>query len=91
MSIIGDDGVRYYTSHLSAVEQLIETGVWVHAGQVIGLSGCTGNAISTPPHVHFGISHPTFPGDWAVRRGEIWPYEYLQAWGRGEDVTPALP
>jgi murein DD-endopeptidase MepM/ murein hydrolase activator NlpD len=91
VSIIGDDGVRYYTSHLSSVDPAVEPGVRVHAGQVIGLSGCTGNATPTPPHVHFGISHPTFPGDWAVRRGEIWPYEYLQAWARGDDVTPALP
>ena len=91
VSIIGDDGVRYYTSHLSSVEPGIEAGVRVHAGQVIGLSGYTGNATRTPPHVHFGISHPTFPGDWAVRRGEIWPYEYLQAWARGQDVTPVLP
>ena len=91
VSIIGDDGIRYYTSHLSAVEPAIEPGVQVHAGQLIGLSGNTGNATPTPSHVHFGISHPTFPGDWVVRRGEIWPYEYLQAWARGEDVIPVLP
>ena len=91
VSIIGDDGVRYYISHLSAVAPGIEAEVRVHAGQVIGCSGYTGNATRTPPHVHFGISHPTFPGDWAVRRGEIWPYEYLRAWARGEDVTPVLP
>ena len=91
VSIIGDDGIRYYISHLSVVEPGIEAGVRVHAGQVIGLSGNTGNATPTPPHIHFGISHPTFPGDWAVRRGEIWPYGYLQAWTRGENVTPVLP
>jgi hypothetical protein len=26
-----------------------------------------------------------------VRRGEVWPYQYLQAWTRGEDVRPVLP
>lgn len=91
VAIIGNDGIRYYTSHLSEVEPEIEPGIRVHAGQVIGRSGNTGNATPTPPHVHFGISHPTFPSDWAVRRGEIWPYEYLRAWARGEDVTPILP
>jgi len=90
VTIVGDDGVRYHTSHLSAVEPGIDAGVRVHAGQIIGRSGNTGNATLTPPHVHFGISHPTFPGDWAVRRGEVWPYEYLQAWTHGEDVAPAL-
>ena len=56
--------------------------------QAIGISG---NAAQTSPHCHFGISHPTFPGDWEVRRGEIWPYDYLQAWMNGEDLTPVLP
>jgi len=90
VTIVGDDGVRYHTSHLSSVEPDIAAGARVYAGQIIGRSGHTGNATLTPPHVHFGISHPTFPGDWAIRRGEVWPYEYLKAWTRGEDVTPAL-
>ncbi len=91
VSIIGNDGVRYYTSHLSSVEPGIEAGARVHAGQIVGRSGHTGNATPTPPHVHFGISHPTLPGDWVIRRGEIWPYEYLQAWAHGRDLTPVLP
>lgn len=91
VSLIGDDGVRYYTSHLTEVAPGIEAGLRVYAGQIIGHSGNTGNATPTPPHVHFGISHPTFPGDWAIRRGEVWPYEYLKAWARGEEVTPVLP
>jgi len=91
VSIVGSDGVRYYTSHLGSVETGIETGVHVHAGQIIGRSSHTGNATPTPPHVHFGISHPTFPGDWAIRRGQVWPYKYLQAWTHGENLKPVLP
>jgi peptidoglycan LD-endopeptidase LytH len=91
VTIIGDDGVRYHASHLSSVADDLEAGVRVHAGQIIGYSGHTGNATLTPPHVHFGISHPTFPGDWQIRRGQVWPYAYLKAWTRGEDVTPKLP
>jgi murein DD-endopeptidase MepM/ murein hydrolase activator NlpD len=90
VAIVGDDGVRYYGSHLSAVAHGIEPGVRVAAGQQIGLTGKSGNARSTPPHLHFGISHPTTPEDWQVRRGQIAPYAYLQAWQRGEDVTPKL-
>ncbi len=91
VSVVGDDGVRYYCSHLESVASDIEESGRVAAGQVIGTIGTSGNAARTSPHCHFGISHPTFPGDWEVRRGEIWPYDYLLAWRDGEDVTPVLP
>jgi murein DD-endopeptidase MepM/ murein hydrolase activator NlpD len=91
VAIVGDDGVRYYGSHLSAIAQGIARGVRVQAGQRLGLSGKTGNAANTTPHVHFGISHPTYPEDWAARRGELDPYPYLLAWKRGENVTPQFP
>jgi murein DD-endopeptidase MepM/ murein hydrolase activator NlpD len=90
VAIVGDDGVRYYGSHLSEVAEGIEPGARVQAGQLLGLTGKSGNAASTDPHLHFGISRPTTPDDWAVRRGEVPPYDYLRAWQRGEDVTPIL-
>lgn len=90
VAIIGDDGVRYYGSHLSAIAPGIMPGVRVHAGKLLGYSGKTGNARVTSPHLHFGISHPTYPEDWEVRRGEISPYPYLQAWERGEMLVPIL-
>lgn len=91
VAMIGDDGVRYYGSHLSEVAPGIEPGVRVVAGQELGKTGASGNAASTPPHLHFGISRPTTSDDWRVRRGEVPPYSYLQAWTRGEAVTPELP
>jgi len=91
VAIIGDDGVRYYGSHLSQVADGIEPGIRVKAGQLLGLTGKSGDARYTNAHLHFGISHPTTRDDWKVRRGEIWPYDYLKAWERGEDVTPKLP
>ena len=90
VAIIGDDGVRYYGSHLSQVADGIAPGVRVVAGQQLGLTGKSGDARFTDAHLHFGISHPTTPEDWEVRRGEVSPYDYLRAWQRGEDVTPAL-
>ena len=90
VAIVGDDGVRYYGSHLSSIEPGIEPGVRVRAGQRLGRSGRSGNARTTPPHLHFGISRPTTPDDWSVRRGEVDPFPYLEAWERGEDVTPEL-
>jgi peptidoglycan LD-endopeptidase LytH len=90
VAIIGDDGVRYYGSHLSQVADGIAPGVRVVAGQPLGLTGKSGDARYTDAHLHFGISGPTTPEDWAVRRGQIPPYDYLRAWQRGEDATPNL-
>jgi murein DD-endopeptidase MepM/ murein hydrolase activator NlpD len=90
VAIIGDDGVRYYGSHLSQIADGIAPGVRVVAGQQLGLTGKSGDARYTDAHLHFGISHPTTPEDWQVRRGEIPPYDYLHAWQRGEDATPDL-
>jgi len=90
VAIVGDDAVRYYGSHLSSVDPGIEPGVRVAAGQRLGRSGRSGNARYTDPHLHFGISHPTTPDDWAVRRGEVDPFPYLEAWRRGEPLSPVV-
>lgn len=91
VSIVGDDGVRYHGSHLTGLAPGIELGARVEAGQPLGWTGTTGNAASRPPHLHFGISPPTTPGDWEVRRGEVDPYPLLLAWEQGDDLTPQLP
>lgn len=91
VAIIGTDGVRYYGSHLQSIAPDLQVGMTVTAGQLLGLTGKTGSARSTPAHLHFGISHPTTPEDWQVRRGEISPYPYLQAWRNGEMRAPVLP
>ena len=90
VSIIGEDGVRYYGSHLRSVAKEIEPGVVVTAGQVLGQVGATGSARGTSPHLHFGISWPTnqIDGAWWVRRGILSPYEYLNAWKLGKDKSP---
>jgi hypothetical protein len=88
VSYIGIDGVRYYGSHLSKVESGIVPGLAVKAGQKLGEVGSTGSARGTKPHLHFGISYPTAPGDWEIRRGVIWPWKYLDAWRAGENLSP---
>lgn len=90
VAFIGDDDVRYYGSHLLSVAPGIAPGTRVETGELLGEVGQSGNAAATAPHLHFGLSHPTSPDDWEVRRGEIDPYEYLLAWERGQDVTPRL-
>jgi murein DD-endopeptidase MepM/ murein hydrolase activator NlpD len=90
VSIIGDDSVRYYGSHLSSVVASIQPGVVVKAGRVLGKIGSTGSARGTAPHLHFGISWPTptQPNVWWVRRGVVLPFKYLDAWKAGKDLSP---
>lgn len=90
ISIIGDDGVRYYGSHFSKIEAGVDVGVRVIAGQKIGEVGNTGSAKGTSPHLHFGISWPTQPNDWKIRRGKVSPFTYLNAWKAGTDKSPAI-
>jgi murein DD-endopeptidase MepM/ murein hydrolase activator NlpD len=88
VSIMGDDGVRYYGSHLSKVQSGITPGARVKAGQLLGLTGRTGNA-SNVCHLHYGISAPCAKtGDWKVRRGVVWPYSYLASWRKGGQKSP---
>jgi murein DD-endopeptidase MepM/ murein hydrolase activator NlpD len=58
--------LRYYYAHLD--EQLVRKGQWVQRGDVVGTVGNTGNARTTPPHLHFGI----------YDNGAIDPYTFLQ-------------
>jgi len=88
VSIIGSDGVRYYGSHLRSIPASIQPGVAVIARRVLGAVGATGSARGTSPHLHFGISWPTPADTWWVRRGEVLPWKYLDAWKQGKDLSP---
>ena len=82
VSLLGDDGVRYYGSHLSVVAAGINPGVRVRTGTTIGKIGETGDAGAC--HLHFGISPPCARvGDWWTQRGAIYPWPYLDAWKKG--------
>ena len=89
VSLVGDDGVRYYASHLESLEPGVVAGARLRAGDPIGRVGRSGNARSTPCHVHFGLSPPVGPGDWEIRRGTVWPWPYLDAWRDGRHESPA--
>jgi peptidoglycan LD-endopeptidase LytH len=89
VSLLGDDGVRYYGSHLSQVAPGIRPGVRVRVGQRLGAIGRTGNADDVC-HLHFGISPPCRKvGDWWIRRGVVWPASYLDAWRAQRNTSPA--
>ncbi len=52
------DGSYWYYTHLSDWNQDLSVGDRVEVGDVIGYCGNTGNALTTPPHVHFGWYQP---------------------------------
>lgn len=90
VSIIGDDGVRYYGSHLSKIETNVIPGLKVATGDKLGEIGASGSAKGTAPHLHFGISYPTQKGIWWVKRGVLYPWKYLDAWKIGNDLKPVV-
>jgi len=73
-------GYRYFYCHLSDFAAAAYNGADVHAGEVIGFVGNTGDAEPTPPHLHFEVHMP----DGAV----VDPNPYLQKWDRS-GVTSA--
>lgn len=89
VSVVGVDGVRYYGSHLSSVAAGVRPGLSVAAGQLLGRVGNTGSARGLAAHLHFGISWPTPAGIWWVRRGEVYPWPYLDSWRAGGSSSPA--
>nr|WP_296067988.1 M23 family metallopeptidase [uncultured Actinoplanes sp.] len=87
VSILGDDGVRYYGSHLSAIDDSVRPGARVTGGRPIGKVGDTGDASAC--HLHFGISPPCDEqGDWYTQRGTVWPWRYLDSWRKGGHRSP---
>jgi murein DD-endopeptidase MepM/ murein hydrolase activator NlpD len=89
VSLLGDDGARYYGSHLSVVKSEIRAGVRVRAGQRVGSVGKTGNA-NNVCHLHFGISPKCRgTGDWWIRRGVVWPAPFLDSWRRKVNKSAA--
>ncbi len=87
VAILGDDGVRYYLAHFESIDDGIEPGVRVSAGQSLGHVGRTGRASAC--HLHFGISPPCPGKEWSVRRGVVWPHTYLDDWRAGGQRSPA--
>jgi murein DD-endopeptidase MepM/ murein hydrolase activator NlpD len=90
VTIRGDDGVRYYGSHMLSVARGIKPGVRVSAGQKLGRVGQTGRAGVC--HLHFGISPVCAgTGDWWLRRGVVWPWPYLDSWRKSDPSKHLSP
>jgi murein DD-endopeptidase MepM/ murein hydrolase activator NlpD len=72
VGVRGDDGNYYYYAHLDRISSRLRVGQKVKAGEFIGTMGNTGDAITTPDHLHFGIELPD--GEW------LNPYPFLKVW-----------
>ncbi len=51
---VGPGGERHYYAHLDSVAAIVE-GQDLLPGDTLGFVGNTGNARTTPPHLHYGI------------------------------------
>jgi murein DD-endopeptidase MepM/ murein hydrolase activator NlpD len=77
-------GNEFYYAHLSAYTTLAVNGRHVPAGAVLGFVGDTGDAITTPYHLHFEV-HPVsllYLG----YDGAVDPTSYLSAWRHLTDI-----
>jgi hypothetical protein len=82
-------GNRFYYAHLSGYTKYGRNGAYVKAGQQIAFIGNTGDAFTTPHHLHFEI-HPA--GLLYLHyAGAVDPTAYLDKWRRIEHVTPLAP
>jgi hypothetical protein len=71
-------GNGFYHAHLSAYAPIAVDGAHVHAGDVIGFVGHTGDAQGTPNHLHFEVHPHNGPA--------IDPYPFLIAARHGQPV-----
>ena len=55
ISVLGAGSRIYYYAHLSRFAEQVKLADRVTPDTVIGYVGITGNAVGTPPHLHFGV------------------------------------
>jgi murein DD-endopeptidase MepM/ murein hydrolase activator NlpD len=67
--VLGPGGQRHYYAHLDSYGD-VRAGMRIAAGSIVGYVGNTGNAASTPTHLHYGIY---------TAAGAINPYPLLRA------------
>jgi murein DD-endopeptidase MepM/ murein hydrolase activator NlpD len=51
-----ESGTSFYYAHLERWAPGLYEGMEVRRGDVLGYVGNTGNALTTPPHLHFGVN-----------------------------------
>lgn len=68
--VLGPGGQRHYYAHLDRFSD-VAPGMRVEEGRVLGYVGNTGNARTTPPHLHYGVYGKAGPvNPYPLLRGE---------------------
>jgi murein DD-endopeptidase MepM/ murein hydrolase activator NlpD len=80
-------GNYFYYAHLAAFATTAVDGAAVHAGDVVGFVGNTGDAAGTPFHLHFEIHPVGLLG--LGYDGAVDPTSYLQRWQHAGDLGSA--
>jgi murein DD-endopeptidase MepM/ murein hydrolase activator NlpD len=70
--VLGPGGQRHYYAHLDRYGD-VHPGIRVAPGTILGYVGNTGNAATTPPHLHYGIY---------TAGGAVNPYPFLRPGAR---------
>jgi hypothetical protein len=95
--LLDRQGNQFYYAHLSAYSTAAADGAHVHAGEVIGFMGNTGDAEDTPYHLNFEVHPVSFL--YRGYDGAVDPTEYLAHWQRLQRLpypvapgwTPGIP
>ncbi|MBC7926751.1 MAG: M23 family metallopeptidase [Bryobacteraceae bacterium] len=61
--VAGRGARTFYYAHLDRYAEGVVPGTLVNSGEILGYVGNTGNARTTPPHLHFAVYSPTGPID----------------------------
>ncbi len=65
VTVVGAAGWRFYYAHLSGYAADLAEGQFVDTNTLLGYVGNTGNARTTPPHLHLGVYTGTYEScDW---------------------------
>lgn len=80
------DGNDFYYAHLSAFSPLAINELHVKAGAVLGFVGNSGDAITTPPHLHFE-AHPAALLAFGYDKSAVDPYDWLVGLQHLRDVA----
>jgi len=85
--LLDGEGNEFYYAHLSGYSAFGVDGAVVHAGDVLGFVGDTGDAKGTPPHLHFEVHPVALLG--LGYDGAVDPDPYLRSWRRVGAIPPA--
>lgn len=74
VTVIGDDGLRYFYTHFDSFPAGLDEGQRVGVDTIIGFVGNSGNAVATAPHLHFAVYRPGDDGPYSWQAFDPLPF-----------------